>query len=531
MRRLVFLLCALALWAAGAPAGAQLDGPALMREGNSLMRAGLPRAALLRYREARARELDSALLDYNFGIAHHALGDYAAAEQALLAARRDARLAALAEYNLGLTLRAAGRSSDARRWFEAASVSATDRRLATLARTAVQRLAAGADAAGPPRTARPASARAAPRIPQLKIMLDAGYGHDDNANRTPAEPYVDAAQPSAPLVTPAPVAAAYVPVKLRGRYLIPNESGDTHFHVGYGLDGRYYSDELANDESTQRIEIGADSVFGETPSRQRRLRSAFFVTRHFHRNFDPDDGSDRDIFGLDISQRFMYTGAGIEGDFDHTLGKWRWGLAMRFERREHERIPLVANYDNELYRVSASADYSLSSATRLTLGLHSYRRLFDDRPSRGLDGIMLSTNAPLEYGYEAVELGLTRRVMRWLEIDFGYARLERADRFAGYDDFSQDRLSLHATLKPGARFTVSVGAVSRVYDYPNAFAFNVPAAGPKELEDVTGEALVEFRVNDAFTVLAALGAEDVTSTDLRAEYNRALTSIALVWRR
>ena len=47
----------------------------LMAEGNQLARSGIYRTALLRYREAAAAGLESALLHYNLGVVHYELGD------------------------------------------------------------------------------------------------------------------------------------------------------------------------------------------------------------------------------------------------------------------------------------------------------------------------------------------------------------------------------------------------------------------------------------------------------------------------
>ena len=49
----------------------------LMAEGNQLVRSGIYRTALLRYREAAAAGLDTPLLHYNLGVVHYELGDFA----------------------------------------------------------------------------------------------------------------------------------------------------------------------------------------------------------------------------------------------------------------------------------------------------------------------------------------------------------------------------------------------------------------------------------------------------------------------
>jgi hypothetical protein len=277
--------------------------------------------------------------------------------------------------------------------------------------------------------------------------------------------------------------------------------------------------------------MGANLVLGEKVNRQRAVRSAFFVTRHYQRNFDPDDGFDRDILGLDVSQRFYYSAAGIEGDFAHVIGKWRWGLEMRLERREHADATPLENYDNSQYVVGASAGYAINAATSLSLGLRSYQRLFDQRSSRDIDGVMLSTNPALEYVYQGVDFGLRRKITEYLEFDLNYMLLDRTDRFVGYHDYTQDVLRFRLSVKPHSRFTMSFSVVSRTYDYPNAFAFNVPAAGPKELEDVSGEVYAEFRISRGIVLFGQLATTDVTSTDARAQYSRAQSALGVIWRR
>src|SRR5262245_58045892 len=102
---------------------AQLSGADLMQEGNALARAGIYRTALLRYREAAAAGLDTPLLHYNVGVAYYRLGEYSDAAQEFerAAASPDDRLQAIAEYNMGLALRAGGDRAGAERAFRSAS--------------------------------------------------------------------------------------------------------------------------------------------------------------------------------------------------------------------------------------------------------------------------------------------------------------------------------------------------------------------------------------------------------------------------
>jgi tetratricopeptide (TPR) repeat protein len=517
---------------AAVPAAAQTDGAALMREGNTLFRSGLYSEALLRYREANAAGLDSGLLQYNLGVTYYKLAQYPEAELWLERASHEATLAPLAAYNLGLTYRAAGDAAAAERWLGVAAASAGDAELRALARRA----------AATPRARQPDASTRAPRsttrdrreppVGELRLLANAAYGQVDNPNRSPAEPYVDLAQPGRPLVTPVPITATSMPVNLLAEYVLHNEAGDSDFVFGYRLDGDYYSkSELAHSEFTQELRMGADLDLGARANRKRTFEPALFVIRHNQGNFDLDSGADRDIEDFDVSSRFVYTSAGLEAEFAHTLGAWRWGFDMRAERRDYERTPILASYDQELYRVGASISYEINDATAVSFGMHSSRTLYDERSSRDLDGDLLSDNDPLEYGYAGVELTATRRLFDALELELKYLRLDRTDVFLGYNDYTRDIVGLHAVYRPHRRFLLSLGATSEVYDYPNAFAFNEPAAGPKELEASETELLAEFQITSTLAVSVELATTDVTSTDARAEYSRTQTVVGVTWRR
>jgi tetratricopeptide (TPR) repeat protein len=514
------------------PAAAQPDGAALMRAGNTLFRSGLYHEALLRYREASATGMDSALLEYNLGVTYYKLMQYPEAELWLERATRDGELAPLAAYNLGLAYRAAGDSGAAQRWLGVAASSAADADLRALAERAAAPARERPQAAGA-RTPRTTSReQREPPTSELRLLANAAYGQVDNPNRSPAEPYVDLAQPGQPLVTPTPISATYVPVNLLAEYVLHNEAGDSDFVFGYRLDGDYYTEsELAKPEITQELRIGANLDLGARPNRKREFDSGFFAIRHDQHNFDLDTGIDRDIEDIDVSKRFVYTAAGMDADFDHTLGSWQWGFEMRMERREYTRGLVLANYDHEIYRVGTSVGYQINEATAVSVGFRGYRILYDERPSRDLDGGLLSTNDSLEYVYSGVELKATRRLFDSLELELTYLRLDRTDLFAGYNDYMQDIVGLRAVYRPQRRFALSLGATSRVYDYPNAFAFNDPVAGPKELDGLDTALLAEFHVTSTLTVSLELANTDVTSTDSRAEYSRTQTVVGVTWRR
>ena len=78
---------------------------------NAAFRSGDYEAALADYNEALAGGKDSPRLFYNMGLAHYRLGQYSQAQWAFMEAQKDDRMAALAQYQLGvLAKREVGRT-------------------------------------------------------------------------------------------------------------------------------------------------------------------------------------------------------------------------------------------------------------------------------------------------------------------------------------------------------------------------------------------------------------------------------------
>ena len=505
----------------------------LLAEGNSLVRSGVYRTALLRYREAAAAGLDTPLLHYNLGVVRYELGDFPEAADEFARATAEPALAALASYNRGLALRAAGDATGATAAFNAAADAADDRDLRRLAESAAEsRPAAGPQEARVPRRFDRDVAAADERIGELQLTAAARIGQDDNVYRTPAGAYVDLADPLQPTVTPVVQAASFMPAELHAAYVLGNEAGDTEFLFRYDLDGAFYDAEFSNaNEIDQLFSMGADIVLGERERRRRTLATEFYVSTHTETNYDPDNGLEREIDGDDISNRFSYKGSGIRGEYEQTLGRVTWGFDLRFERNEYGRTEPVANFDHDYFYTGIDIDYAFSDVMTLRLGLRQYRTLFDTRPARDLNGELLDTNPAQEYAHLGVQLGVTRRLGAAIDLKADYLRLERTDEFVGYYDYAQDGLRFGAAFRPSARFDIELAAVARSYDYPRAFAFHVAAGGPRELEELGLSLEAEFQVTRRLTLWAELDSLDVTSTDARAEYLRTQTMLGVEWRK
>ncbi len=142
----VVLLLGVVQWQ---PVGAAADGAQVFEQGVKAFRAGDYPAALQSFLDARRAGLDTPGLHYNLGATYYRLQRYPEAEREFQGLASGPEWAALAHYNLGLIAQRMGREQQTIEYFERAHRTATDRNLRALAGTALERLGG---APPPPRT-------------------------------------------------------------------------------------------------------------------------------------------------------------------------------------------------------------------------------------------------------------------------------------------------------------------------------------------------------------------------------------------
>lgn len=130
------LLCLLS----APPASAAFPGEQDFNRAIASFNAGDFAAALQRFLQARRSGLDTPGLRFNLGATYYRLRRYAEARVEFEALARDPRWAPLAHYNLGLTAMRLGDSEGARAHFDQAHRTTADTNLRTLAGVALERL-------------------------------------------------------------------------------------------------------------------------------------------------------------------------------------------------------------------------------------------------------------------------------------------------------------------------------------------------------------------------------------------------------
>jgi hypothetical protein len=502
----------------------------LFADGNRLFREDLYWAALLRYREAADAGMDTPLLHYNVGIAHYKAGQHVRAREALERAAAYGPLAPISHYNLGLNAWRLGDEDEAMRWFRQAANQEARKDVARLARKAMKTIRDGRQQEEQPIIVAKAVIREEPTFTNFDFSLRSGVGMDDNVFRTPAESYIDLSDPDNPVqVDPVVQSGMFIPVSLIARYQV-NAMQHEGFFGSYRFSGRYYQDEMLNnaDEHFQELAFGSEYNKREQ-DRSTRVYSAFKVAQHDENYYDPDDGLERNVDGVDISDRLSYFRYGPEFWARKRYGRVTFGARAKGQLWNYEEVEIVPEYDHEYWTMGLHTDIRLSQTSLLRLTGDYYTRRYSDRPSFELDGTQPIGNPTVRYDYIEFSIEARQRVTDAFWFGIGYERTDREDRHLGYNNYVRDDYGVQLQLRLGNRFRLGTRLNYLIYNYENAFAFHEPTAGRKTLEKAVGLVEAAYRINDSFELAGEYYYRDVQSSDARIAYARGQALLALRW--
>jgi hypothetical protein len=466
--------------------------------------------ALASYNEAFNLGKDSARLFYNMGLAHYRLGQYSQARWAFTEAAKDERTAALAYYQLGVLANRDGDKKAAEEWFKKSRAKADSPKLRLMSERALETIGA------PP--------------PRFEARLGVGFGYDDNAFRTPSDPYIDLAREPPVLVVPIVQSGSYIPVRIGARYLNPVSERST-FVASYRHRGYYYTDSaLENaDEFDHRLEFEMERALGDGESSSQQFSYAAVVRSHGETNFDRDDGLDRFDDGESLADRYDYNGIGVEAELRNRIGRTRYEIYGGYAMRDYEDVPTASSYDLTDSWLHGALKIPLARSTRVEVGYRYRLRLFDERRARDENGDSSSANPNLEYQYGTLDIGVRHRFSETIVGELIYSRTDREDRFVGYNNYTRDKITLETTFELSDNFVAEVELSYRDQQYPNAFAFNNPTQAAKEYQELEVEASARYRFTDQLSLRFDLEQDDVESSDPRGEYDRLRMSLGVFW--
>ena len=499
------------------------------QDGNRLFRDDLYWAALLRYQEASEAGMDTPILHFNMGVAHYRAQQHIRARVSLLKSAGTPELRVISHYNLGLNAYAAGNADEALDWFRRAADQEENNKIRKMAIIAISRLRAELQTTDPVLVREEQRREKEKPVANFELRARVGIGSDDNIFRAPGTPYIDFADPALPIVTPEVFSGTFVPIDFNAKYAV-NSLKWENFFGAYRLSGRFYDGDTENnaDEYAHELRFGSEYDRREG-DRRSRVYSAFTIAQHNEVYTDPDTGNPRTSGGVEIDNRMNYTRFGPELSVIQGFGKFAFGLRMKGQLWDYEDAVLVPEYDHEFFVFGGSAQYKFAPSSLLRFTVEKSSRRYSSRPSYDLNGNQLVTNPALRYDYLEFGVLARQRITDDIWFGFGYELMDRQDRYVGYNDFERDAYSFEFHWSPGRRFDLEMNTYYRVYDYPNAFAFNNPVAGPKTLESIDGEFLATFRMTKRLKLVAEIVYRETASTDTRIEYDRTRYSLGVVW--
>ena len=499
------------------------------QDGNRLFRDDLYWAALLRYRQAAEAGMDTPLLHYNMGVAHYRAQQHIRARTSLLKAAQSPGLRVLSQYNLGLNAYAAGDVDDALNWFRQARDQEENARIRKLAIIAISRIQAQKRAADPV-VVREERRRKEREFTRFDLSAVVGFGTDDNVYRAPDRPYVDFSDSNLPVVTPEEIAGAFIPVDFRARYNVNSLKYESFFGA-YRLEGRYYQDKELDTANEFSHELRFGSEFDRREeNRSTRVYSAFTIAQHDETYYDPDNGTERTLNGELIDERMNYVRFGPELAVRRSYDRLAFGLRVKGQMWDYEDTEIVPEYDHEYFLFGANIQYRFTETSLLRLTVDKSSRRYGDRPSFDLNGNQLVTNPTVRYDYLEAGLIARQRITKNMWFGLGYEFTSREDRYLGYNDFTRDEYRFDFHWSPGRRFDLDLRSYYRIYDYPNAFAFNNPATGIKTLETARANLTASYRITRHLSLALEAELRGTSSTDTRIQYDRNWYSLGVVWR-
>ena len=497
-------------------------------DGNRLFRDDLYWAALLRYRQAADEGLNTSMLHYNMGIAHYRAGQHIRARDALAKARSDPSLRIATHYNLGLNAYALGELDEALRWFRLARDQNESEKLQRFARIAISRIRA--EKAQPDEfDVRVAERKKKRDFTDLQLRARVGFGSDDNVFRSPDRRYIDFSGALNPVVTPEVKSGAYMPVSLSAKYLI-NSLKFEGFYVAYKLSGRYYQDKDLENANEYQHEVSFGSEYQRKEGeREREVYSAFKVSQHDETYYDPDNGGIRNVAGVDIEDRMNYLRYGPELMLRQSFSRLAIGAEIKGQLWNYEEQLVVPEYDHEYFLLKLHGQYKFTQSSLLRITVEGYSRRFGDRPAYDLDGRQRIGNPNIRYDYYSLEVTARQRVLNSLWFGFNVKRTERADQYVGYNDYTRDSFGAEIHWSPTDRFELEARGDYRLYDYPNAFAFNETTVGRKTQESARARIIGTFQMTRRLSLVGQVRYRETVSNDTRIQYQQNQFAIGVRW--
>lgn len=351
----------------------------------------------------------------------------------------------------------------------------------------------------------------------LEWEASAGLGYDSNAFRTPDSPYTDFAAGGTP-VTPNVQSGLFVPLAFS---VGATDRPEGLFYSFSGQGELYLDSSLSNaNNHTLDLNVGSKRLLNQEGNLRDTLSFGLNLTRRSKVFYDRDTGIEKTA-----SDRYSYTGLGLEGDLNHRTGTVQYGIDGLVEARNYDAVP-GSDYDYNIYKVGGYTGFRLSQPTKLRLDLDVMVKDYSERKARDLTGAF--STVVRQDRYTTFDAAFRHRLNEaWVGYLDYRARL-RQDNHQGYDDYLSHRLRLRLIRKQGALST-RLEADHEIRSYDNALAFNTVGQPGLDYTVTNFGLTAEYARSEHQSLWAEFGWHSVHTNDTRYEYDRAKTMAGMRW--
>lgn len=379
-----------------------------------------------------------------------------------------------------------------------------------------------------------ALAATAPKTEQgINWSFVTGLGYDSNVYHAPSAAYIDyAAIPLGlnPTVVPKKKSGTFIPYEIKVE-LAKNHDRDIRLLGSATSDGSFYLGGLNNaNDYNVRLNAGPEFVM----SRAGKSEDTFFVGavlgKHKQVYVDHDSGLDKTttLTGTDISNRYSYMSTGLEAKYKHRTGSIDYGIHGQYILYDYENPAVGANEDHVYSRFGGDVSLPVVSQIKLDLSLDHSVRDYSGRHTHNALGVYSSANPLLLYTYNSYGATLRDRISPdWL-LYLDYDLTLRTDAYVGYNNYKENRCGVRLLFEQG-RFKSRLALRHWGRDYPNGFAFDLPAQGAKTYSgnDLTFKAELEQSKNTSLWAELVYKAQH--STDLRYDFVGSQIMAGISW--
>jgi len=362
-----------------------------------------------------------------------------------------------------------------------------------------------------------------------------GVGYSTNIYQAPSQPYIDYG-PTAPVyVVPITYPGAFVPLDLQANYML-GLTRKSSLLTNYHFDGRIFinSDYRNADVKAHTFNLGVEYYFDKRGSLKDMLYGGIILLKKDDEYTERDTGEDKvSSGGVNISNRYSYTGSGFEIKYDKRISKIKYGIEYQYIDRKYEDPVDISKLDHQYMSLGGDIKFRINRASKIKFAYEYFNYDYEERPSRDEAGRAYTSNPTLKYVYNRYAVSFIYIINRSIRTFFDYSYTTRSDEYVGYNNYTRNKFKIRVLYKYSDRFNLKTSLTYWERDYPNAFAFDRYVPGLNEdgkyYDGIKLQVAAKYIPTEHRDYWLRLKWYNENSTDLRYQYERVEIMAGIAW--